>query len=273
MFVPSRLLRIALAAFLMAAAPVAAHEFWISPDVYRLSPGDTLTAHFRVGEMFKGATRSYYPDSTERFEAGPAAAPVPVTARLGDRPALNMVVESPGLHLVVHETDDSLLTYSEWQKFVDFVAMHDLGPAIERHRDRGLPETGFRESYRRYCKALVAVGEGAGADAPQGLTVEIVLETNPYTAPPGTPMRARLYDGGRVRGDAQLEIFTRAADGAVRRSTVRSDADGLAEVPSEPGSEVLLNFVVLREREGDAEGRAPVWHSDWASLSYAVPAP
>lgn len=238
-----------------------------------MAPGAQLTAHLRNGQFFKGATQSYNPGGTERFVAGPASALSEVGGRLGDRPALNVPATEEGLWLIVYETDDTLLTYDEWDKFVDFDQFHDLGGAPDAHLARGLPQTGFGESYRRYCKALVAVGDGAGSDVQVGMDVEIVLETNPYTAEPGAPILARLYADGAVRGKAQLEMFQRVGDEEPTRALLRSDGDGLVTVPTVPGSEVMLNFVTLDPLEGDPAAREPVWHSRWASLTYAVPAP
>jgi hypothetical protein len=268
----SLVLSLAALGSLSGIGPSAAHEFWISPDVYSVAPGEPMTAQFRVGQAFKGVTLSYSPNTTERFEAGPVGGLAAVTARLGDRPALNVPAAAEGLNLVVVETADSVLTYDDWAKFTDFDAFHDLGNAADAHLARGLPQTGFVETYRRYAKALIAVGDGAGADARLGLDVEIVLETNPYTEMPGTPMQARLYQDGVPRRDGQLEQFTRSADGTVARAVLRSDAEGLVELPSEPGSEVMLNFTTLTPLDGDAAAREPVWHSRWASLTYAVPA-
>ena len=52
---------------------------------------------------------------------------------------------------------------------------------LEDHQARGLPDTGFRESYRRYAKTLIAVGDGAGNDPSIGPASEIVALSNADT--------------------------------------------------------------------------------------------
>ena len=222
-----------------------------------------------MGQNFEGSSYSYIPDRFTRFDAGLSGALEPVAGRIGDRPAVNLVAREPGLWLLVHETTDSLLTYHDAQKFTDFIAMHDLGPIEEAHNARGLPDTGFRESYRRYAKSLIAVGDAQGADQRIGLKVEIVAEANPY-ALEGTTLPVRLWQFGAPRAEEQLEVFTRLGKEVTWR-TYRSDGDGRVTVPAPPGAEMLLNFVVLTPVEGDVAAREPVWHSDWASMTFQIP--
>lgn len=175
----------------------------------------------------------------------------------------------PGLWVIVHETTDYTLTYQKWEKFLSFVARHDLGPIEAAHRARGLPESGFRESYRRFGKALVAVGDGAGHDQRLGLEVEIVAEANPYFLT-GDALPVTLWRDGAPHAEAQLEVFTRL-DNEVSYSVLRTDPVGHVDVPAPKGAELLLNFVVLEPREGNTAAREPVWHSRWASLTFRVP--
>lgn len=256
----------------LTAGIASAHEFWIAPEAYSVSPGGTIAAHLRIGQDFKGASYSYNPVRIEKFQFGLPGDLLPVEGRVGDRPALR--VEAPqkeGLRLVVHETKNSTVTYSAWEKFASFAQNHDLGDVAARQAARGLPDAKFVESYRRYSKSLIAVGHGAGADALVGLDVEILVLTNPYELSPGAPVEVQLFEGGQVRAGAQLEVFTRIGEDRVELSKLRADADGRVLVPSTPNSEVMLNFVVLQERDGDPDLRQPVWHSLWASTTYHVP--
>jgi len=229
-------------------------------------------AELRVGEMLKGAGYPFIPDrsaqhfleqGTRRFEAG---------SGLGDRPALRKQVAGAGLVIVAHETTDSLLTYTDWEKFLSFTAHKDLGWAVERHRERGLPETGFRESYRRYAKALVAVGGGTGQDRRLGLVAEVVALKNPYTAPLAAGLPVQVFAFDAPRANAQVEVFARAPSGEVTASLYRTNAQGKVILPMEPGTEYLVDSVVMEERRpGAQERQGAVWHSLWASLTFRTP--
>lgn len=255
------------------AAPIAvAHEFWIDPARHELEPGEVLAADLRVGEMFTGSAYPYFSDNFLRFEAGPVGALAPVPGRTGDLPALAVVAKAPGLWLVVYEPTPRWVTYDAWDRFVLFTETHGLGRAQAAHRARGLPEAGFREVYDRHAKALVAVGDASGgADRRLGLAAEIVAETNPYALSGGGQVVLRMYHDGAPRAGGQLDLFVRAPDGTVTRTVHHADDAGRVTVDVPAGAEVMASFTTLAPVPGDPAAREAVWHSRWASLSFAVP--
>lgn len=256
----------------LAAQAVAAHEFWIDPARHVLDPGDTLTAELRVGEMFTGTAYPYFVDNFLRFDAGPVDALSPVPGRTGELPALSVVADAPGLWLVVHEPTPRWVTYDAWDRFVLFTETHGLSWAQAVHRDRGLPDAGFREVYDRHAKALVAVGDtSGGADRRLGLAAEIVAETNPFALSGGGDVVLRMYRGDAPRAGGRLDLFLRAADGTVTRSVHLPDDAGRVRVHVPAGTDVMASFTTLDPVSGDPAAREAVWHSRWASITFAVP--
>lgn len=265
--------RLALAACLACSAGAAtAHEFWIDVARYQIAEGETIEAALRVGERFEGIEVSYLPNSFRRFDIMQDGEAEAVESRMGDRPALAQEAPGEGLAVVVHVTTDSTVIYRDFAKFEEFVRHKDAAWVIDAHAARGLPTDRLVEGYSRYAKALIAAGEGRGADRAVGLETEIVALANPYTddISQGMPVQV-LYRGGS-RDGAQIEVFEKAPGGAVTVSTVRTDDAGRAVVPVEPGRVYMLDSVVLREPEGPlAERPDIVWESLWANLTFAVP--
>lgn len=261
-----------IAAILVLAAcpPVAAHEFWIEPESYAIADTDSLNADLRNGQFFAGPTIPYLTSILARFEVISGNAVLPVEGRLGDRPALRGMALPAGLAIVVLETTDSRLNYDSWEKFAAFVEHKDLKGTLEAHRARGLPEQNFDENYRRFSKALVAVGDGRGADRRVGLLTEIVAGANPYTDDVSGGLPLQVFYGDAPRVDAQIELFARAPDGTVEIETYRTDREGRAVVPVKPGHTYLADAVAIRPLDG-AQGNGAVWHTDWAALTFAVP--
>lgn len=257
---------------LIQALPAAAHEFWISPQSYQVPAEAPLMADLRVGQTMQGSAYAYVPPNFTRFDVVMGDAVVAVTGRAGDRPALNMAVPGQGLAVVVHVTRDYSLTYTDWDKFVDFCTHKDFVWALERHKARGLPDVRFRETYSRHAKSLIAVGDGMGQDRVVGLLTEIIAGANPYTddLSDGFPVQV-LFDGA-PRADTQIELFEKAPDGTVAATLYRTDAGGRAVLVVTPGHEYLVDSVVMRELDQVADND-PVWESLWASLTFAVPAP
>jgi uncharacterized GH25 family protein len=248
-----------------------AHEFWLSPEAYTLAPDDKMQVRLRVGSGMKGAVVSFLPQDIARFEVVQGDSLRPVEGRMGDNPALVMEAGTDGLAVVVHETADSRLTYTDFAVFQRFVAHKDFATALADHAARGLPETGFQETYRRHAKSLIAVGDGAGADSAMGLVIEIVALANPYTDDLTAGLPVLVLLDGAPRGDAQVELFETAPDATVTTTLHRTDADGRVVLPVRPGMEYLVDSVVLRALPNDDPTAGPVWHSDWASLTFRTP--
>ena len=258
-------MRFLILAFVAAANPLAAHEFWISAPDYQVDTGAPVVANIRVGESFKGNAHPYLTRNTERFDIVSGGEVLDPGAVLGDRPVLETPLPE-GLNVVVYETRDSRLTYNSMEKFMNFVEHKAFEGFPERHEARGLPSEGFVETYRRYAKSLIAVGDGAGADAPVGMDTEIVALANPYTddVSEGLPVRVLLH--GEPRVNAQVETYAKGPDGQVLVKLTRTDENGVSVISVAAGWEFMVDAVVLEEAEGDA-----AWHSMWANLTFKVP--
>lgn len=256
------------------ALPAASHEFWISPHNYIIGPEDQLVADIRVGPNFSGPPYPYIPQLIERFGLLMGESETPVEGRPGDLPAMSVAPPKEGLAVIVHQSVDDLVIYSnaeEYAEFEEFARQKGFPWAIREHAARGLPETGFAERYSRYAKSLVAIGHGRGSDRATGLLTEIVAEANPYTEDlsAGLPIRA-LYRNA-PRADAQIVVFARDASGRIETARYRTDALGRATVLVEAGTEYLLDSVVMRAVTPRGEND-PVWESLWASLTFRMPA-
>ena len=258
---------------LFAASTAIAHELWLEPREYVVAPGETVEADIRVGQEFKGPTYSYLKRNFRRFNVESPGRLAAVRGRDGDSPAAQVANAPEGLMVLVYETTDLDLKYSEFAKFEKFVTSKDLQGVLEAHRARNLPDAGFFEVYSRYAKSLVAVGNGAGSDRAFGLETEIVALANPYTddLTDGMPLKV-LYQGA-PRADAQVEVFAKGPGLEVAVSVMRTDAAGEVRVPVTPGIAYQIDAVVAREPSPDVSeaNRGAVWETLWANLTFMVP--
>jgi uncharacterized GH25 family protein len=247
---------------------VAAHEFWLEPLEPRVAERGALQADIRVGQNMVGTSYSYIPEWFKSFEIIENNVRRPVDSFIGDRPAVNEQATADGLTQIVYRSEPDFLTYKVLDKFVSFAAKEGLDGALEAHRARGLPDSGFKESYVRHAKALIAVGAGAGEDGLTGLPHELVAEENPYLVPGGAPIPIRLYFEGTPRAGALIKVFHRAPDGAVTITRLRTDASGRIETARAPGV-YLIGAVLLQMPPDDlAISHGVVWHTVWASLTF-----
>ncbi len=264
------------AALICCGAPVvaSAHEFWIEPQSYQVGSGETLQADFKNGQMFKGNSLSYFERSSARFEMIAGGEVITLEPRAGDAPALNVTAPiDDGLVVVIHETTPSKLTYKEWEKFQKFAARKDFAQAEADHVAAGWSQSRFREVYTRHAKALLAVGMGSGSDMSTGMVTEFVALSNPYAEKFDNNMKVKVLYENAPRPDAQVEVFDRAPDDTVTIHLHRTDAQGVASIPVQPGHDYLFDAVVLRPApDASTAEDAIVWETLWAALTFSVPA-
>jgi hypothetical protein len=248
----------------------AAHEFWIDPDTYAIAPGEVLSGDLRVGQEFVGSSMSYLPRNFETFVVINGGQTREVEGRLGDIPALSVDDMAEGLAVVVHQTGVSDLTWSTWDRFLNFANHKDLGDVTALHEARGLSQEDVEEDYIRYAKSLVAVGDGAGTDTRYGLRAELVALDNPYTDDLGGTVTMALWYDDALQPDYQVELFAQDAEGTVEITLHRTDAEGVVTLPVEPGLTYMADAVFLEPNEPQADGDA-IWITHWANMTFAVP--
>lgn len=259
--------------FVLTAAATSAHEVWLEPAQWEVSIEAPLQAQLLNGQDFKGVELPWDPRVIVRAENWQGNDGVTVKGRFGDTPAISTTADDTGLLTLVYQSAPNTVVYENYEKFAEFVAEKGFETALADHASRDLPRAPIKEAFSRYVKALVAVGDGQGADQPRGLEIEIVALTNPYTADPAIPMRFQTFYQSEPLTDHQVTVFERTPIGEVNMYTLRSDASGTVSVPTKAGHTYLVDAVILRvpKREVVVQTRGAVWESLWASLTFRVP--
>jgi uncharacterized GH25 family protein len=260
-----------IAALCFNAFAAQSHEFWLSMKDYQVEPGEQIVGRLRVGSNMKGDPMLYLPEMFKRFDILEPGGRRQVKGRAGDDPAVNVPAGSDGLAVVVYESEIARVEFDDWGKFVHYVELKAFPGMPDAHLARGLPQTGFSESYRRFVKALVGVGSGAGADRPLGMYIEIVALANPYTDDLSGGLPLRVFLKGKPRAGVQLEMYDTAPNGATSSVKYTTDANGVAVVRVKPGHEYLADNVVLEALPNDNPANGSVWYSAWASMTFRVP--
>lgn len=290
---PAEAIRAALPCLLLALSPTrpaAAHDIWLQAESFTLARGDTLV----VRQLFSAELESdlgaekvqefaLMRDMTSRFDLLTAAGSVDLLAELPDpptrrqiRPVLERTLDFDGFALVT--MDHSILyTESTNEEFFRYLEHEGL------ERGRFVEEMGSRpvqtEGYQRTLKALVRVGEPAGAASAAGLhgrvvgqKLEIVLLQNPYLLDPGEELEARVLLHGEPLADQLVHAYRAGGGGPVSGQTSRTGADGVARFRLDRGGLWLIRLVHLApcsERSGvDCQDTA--WESYWTAYSFAV---
>lgn len=264
------LLRTFCAALVMLiTTPLRAHEFWLDPEDFTLETGAELRVDNRVGQNFNGNSYAFNDQSHIDFSMTDSAGKRPIEGRLGDRPAVQIVPENDGLLVLNHHSSSQLLTYTEAEKFTDFITSKGLDWVLETHRERGLPDIGFGEGYTRFAKSLIAVNGGAGQDAPTGMMFELVALANPYTDDMSNGLPVKLMYRGLAMAGMQVDIFHDNGS-EVTKTHVSTDGLGQAFIPVQQGEYLINSVHMIIPHAADIERTGAVWHSLWASMTFAI---
>lgn len=265
-------MRAILLALALSSSPALAHELWLEPVDYTVAAQGVIEAAIVNGQKFEGSKFAYVPKTFSRFTITWGEAEVVVPGRIGDLPALRIPALGEGLHIAAFQSAGDVVSYKTYEDFDRFAKHKDFPNARTEHLARALPETDFKEFYRRFAKALVAVGNGEGKDRNLGMETEIVALANPFTDDLAAGLPVQVFYRNEVRADAQVELFQKAGDGTVTITLHRTDAEGIATLPVLPGHSYLADAVVLRSPAiAVVDGTGAAWETLWAALTFAVP--
>ena len=264
----------------------SAHEMWIEPLRFSIKTGEKIYANEKVGQNFKGNSYSYLASSFEQFNLTENGKTRPIQSRLGDKPAVHEQVTTEGLAILSAISTPSELVYETRDKFEFFIKTEKLDWVFDAHKKRGLPETGFKEVYRRYTKSLVKVGDGKGDDQVLGLPFEWVIESNPYTSKEEN-ITARLLWQGKPLANYYVSVFNKIyetkdpgsnvlqiANPKIKemiKTELHTNEDGRVEIPRANGGIFLINAVrMIEPNDETAQQTGAVWESLWASATYEI---
>ncbi len=252
---------------LLLASPAAAHEFWLEPTEFRIDVDDKIIAKTINGEEFSGSEFSYSPRGFQRSGIIAGQANTTISGDMGQRPAVQVAPAGPGLNILFHQTAAQTIVYEDMERFVRFLQGKRLDAVVAEHEARGLPTEDIVEGYFRFAKALVAVGDGAGADRSTGLTYELIALDNPYTS--GGDIRYQLLYRGKAEAGEPVYIYHRQGT-KVQKLTLRTDGNGRVTVPRMPG-EFMINAVKIMPAGKTLQERVDaVWQTLWASSVYQI---
>lgn len=263
-----------LAAALIAAAPAAAHDFWIDPPAAP-EVGEPVALGLRVGEAFAGEPVARDPRRIERFVAlGPDGAEQPVAGLAGWEPAGRFRPTRAGGWVAVYRSRPAAITLGA-ETFERYLAEEGLETVAAARATAGAGDTPGREIYSRCAKTLLPVAGPAGGGAadrdrftePVGLELELVPEADPFAAAQGASLPLRLLYRGRPLAGSRV-VALRRGDPAGSRAMARSAADGRVELALGSAGDWLIKTVHMVPAPAGSDAD---WESLWATLTFRLP--
>lgn len=251
---------------LAAAAPVRAHDTWLSPET-GTAAGGPVRFHLTSGGAFPATDHGIEARRVARAHLRLAGSTVPlaVEVRRTDVLVLRAPAAAPGLATSWVALHPRTLTLTP--ALVDEY-LREIGE-YERLAPRWaamVPKKTWRETYRKHAKAFLALGDAARADESWreavGLDLEIVPETSPASLAEGDTLRVRVLKQGAPAEGLPLRAARQGSPGR----TQRTDAEGRASFTLDAGGPWLVAGTDLRE----STTRPGEWDSDFTTLTFEV---
>jgi uncharacterized GH25 family protein len=260
--------RLAPAVLLCLPLWAGAHDFWVNPDRFTVSVGDSTPLRLQVGHGDARRDSQIPSRRIVRFAAWTPGGEV-VDLR-GDG---KLAPAEAGLHLLVLETDANAQSHLPADRFDAYVREEGLWPAAAERERRDTAGQDAIERYRRVAKALVqagAPGEGSQELATKrlGLPLEIVLARPPSDPDGADTLAAQVFFQGRPLARALVKLTDLDHD-ARPAAAQATDGEGRVSFRRPPPGNWLLNVVWTTPLAG-AEGID--FDTIFSSLCFGIPA-
>lgn len=265
---------------LTATGQLAAHDFWLVPDAFRIASGELLSV--------RGQTSSAFPSSLSALAVDRIDQAVIVDAR--GRSTTNDVSHSGTSLLLRHrpQRDGQYIVAMSIQpravrespeSFREYLVLEGAPEILDRlDREDKFPTDSITRRYAKYAKTIVEVGEG-GARAfalVVGHPLEFVPLADPASVRPGDTIAFQLLLEGRPLPNARVHagsiVRTESAAldelaGTERHIELSTDANGVVHVSIDRAGLWNLRALYLLPV---APGSGADWETHWVSFVFAI---
>ena len=253
-----------VAAIVLIAAPLSAHDMWIEPSNFTPRAGDIVSVRLLVGQGLLGDPLPRTESLIKQFVFEAPSGRKPIIGHEGGNPAGYLRVENAGLTVIGYHSNPSSVQETA-DKFNQYLSEEGLDSIAALRAGRNQTNAGVREMFSRCAKSLVLSGAPAAgqADRQMGFTLELLAERNPYTLRAGEDLPLRLTYENRPLTGALVIALNRSHPS--EKVTARTAADGRVRLRLAPGGMWMIKAVHMLPAPA---GSNADWSSYWASLTF-----
>jgi uncharacterized GH25 family protein len=261
-----------VAALLLIAAPLFAHDMFLRLEQFFVAPNSTVNVRLFNG-TFTLSENSITPDRLADVAvvspAGRAKIDVALWNASGDTSVFPMRTGAAGTYVVGVSTKPRVLEMSG-KDFNAYLRSDGIPDELAARRAQKRLDDRAKERYQKHVKALVQVGT-TPSDAfatVLGYPAELVPVQNPYAMKIGATLDIRvLVDGKPVPNQFVQYGGLSVSSGRVAQRNIRSDAAGLVHIPLDRAGTYYVKFISMTRMANDPEANHA---SKWGSLTFAV---
>ena len=257
--------------FLLTAAFVDAHEFWLQTKKFHYKVGEEMNVEFIVGENFQGEPWDLMRHKVERLEVHTGITVKNLIKEVKDVKGKNLTYkfDREGTHLVAMESDFAYIEL-EAEKFNDYLKDDGLDNILDERTRSGRMGEGSKEFYKRYAKLIVQCGAKLDATFRRsaGFRYEIFPLANPASLKSGDYLDCRVMWEGKPEPHAMVKVWSFVGN-RIFLQNIYTENDGTIRFPISSYGPWMVSSVkmVPSEKEGAD------YQSLWASIVFEIKAP
>lgn len=263
------------------ATPIGADDFWLVPDLFRVSADEALVLRGQTSSRFPSSRVAVTPDRIRRASRVAADGETPLTGfsvagtslLLRDRPG------RAGQYVIAVEIAPRAIRESTagFRRYLDLEGATAAAARVDREGLLAGRDSVTRR-YAKYAKAVVEVGAGGAAAFARavGHPLEFVPLRDPRSLRPGDALEVELrflgqpLPGAPVHADhAPFDASREAAADGHGASALEAVTDGRGRFTVPVTAEGLWNVRAVHVEQARA-GSGADWDTHWSSLTFAV---
>ena len=259
-----------LAISLISSTLLFAHEFWLSPNKFKVAMGEVFSLNFYVGEDFQGEIWKKKKEKTQKLThfALNRKSDLTELALKNDSTDISLSFPNEGTHLIALETKNSFVALDA-EKFNEYLKEDGIDDIYEIRKKNAELDKPSKEFYRRCAKTLIQVGLKTDNTFKKntGMPLEIIPLTNPYDSKIGDNMTVKVLFEGKPLKNKMLVTWNKTLVTKTRQQKLRTNEKGLITFPLDQKGQWMLSTVHMIELENNPEGN---YQSYWGNLTFEM---
>ncbi len=183
---------------LFCATSAGAHDFWIEPEQWQTSPGQTLALQLKVGVAFQGRSYRRNPPHIRDFFITGRSGRHEVTEKPGADPAGRVVMPAAGTLVAGYRSNSTRIELPA-EKFTTYLQEESFDSVIAARQQAGQTDQPGTEAFSRYAKAILNNARlDQGYRQNLGFELEMIPQKNPYAMSTGDHLPLIVYFNGKA---------------------------------------------------------------------------
>jgi uncharacterized GH25 family protein len=257
-----------LSIIVLGATTLAAHDFWLLPQLFRINPGDSVTISANTGMDFPNSLSAVTPDRVNQFILVGKSIKKNITDLKvqGNSLVTECTFKESGTYVVGVDLKpkEIKLTAEEFNEYL----LHDGLPNIYALRKKeGILDKDAVEHYSKYSKAIIQVGKKLDEvpKKPLGLPIEIVPKVNPYGLKIGDDLEVTVLFQGKPLSGTEI-AWSYPGKGEEFAGSKKTDKSGKAVIPLDKVGPYVIRLTHMEWVKKPTHE----WESYWTSLTFEV---